>query len=1295
MLSRADGPGPMRCASCGRENRSGARFCDACGTALPPGPAADAAARKIVTVVFADLIGSTSLHEHLDAESARRLMDRYYAALHEAVAGHGGTVVKLLGDGVLAAFGVPRVAEDDAVRAVRAAVAMQRSLPALGTDASGHGLGLRVAVNTGEVVVEGDRADVVGDPVNVAARLQSAARAGEVLVGEETRRLVADVVELAPFGALTFRGRSEPVRAYRVVSLEGTAAPPPTAFVGRDDELRRLTLVHEAALATRRARLAVVLGSPGLGKSRLLDELARRLGAGVAVLRARCDSAVGATLAPISTSLREFLRLDAGVSAATVRAAIEPLLPDDTERGRVADGVAALLADTPHSSEETFFVVRRLLAALATIRPVLVAIDDLQWAEPLLLDLIEHLIAWSADGPLVVVAAARPELRDLRPALAARGALVDDVVELAGLDATAATRLAASVLGAGTLPEPLAARVVATSEGNPLFVRELVRMLVHDGALARQGEQWITGVDLARLEMPPSIHGLLAARIERLRPDERVVLERAAVIGRRFSRAAVAQLVPEDARADLDARLEALRRSDLIEIDAGVTGDDTLLRFHHGLVRDAAYRRLLKETRAELHTRLADWLAARGAGAADSEETIGWHLERAYHHLRDLGPLDADGRRIGERAARRLGVAGHRALARDDVALAASLLGRAIDTLDADDATRGDLALDWCEALLAAGDVGHAARAIDELGRFARGSDRLRAWHVCFAGQRAALTAPETLHPTAGAVGGAAAELAAAGDLAGEAKARSVEAAILARLGQIGASESALDQALAAARRAGDRRRTNAVLAGVPVAALWGPSPVMHATGRCLDVVRLLGMGEGSPAVEAVALRCQGVLEALRGRTDAARRLIASARTMVVELGILQRVLEADLCAGLVELLAGDAPAAERWLRAAHRGLRDQGLAIDAAHAAALLARALLAQGRAGDAEALSHESESLAGSDLKAAIAWRGVRAEALARRGEHAAAVDLAGAAVDLAATTDALLDHADARRALAIALRAGGRENEAAAEDARAIELWRAKGATGCIARTPASVRHTRATGAGERAPAPTWRAAVENAASLAARAPDGGTTAELIATRGDRLALLRVHPDGDEPPGGPQATVRIELVEVDDTGRRIAGHAFRPDELDAAHAELDARYAAGDAAPYPQAGVLLAFCRAFATRDWTALATLLAPEIVVNDHRLLGWEPLRGPSAYVDAVRSLVDLAPDTRLRIDHVRMAEHGALCVTTWTGSREGGAFETPSVTVFRLDEHGRPRQFDQYEVEQLAEALRLLDAIG
>ncbi len=360
-------PLPRPCASCGAHLRASAKFCDECGTATGaapvPTPAADAdGTRKVVTVVFADLAGSTALHERLDAESARLFMEGYYRAMGGAVEQHGGRVAKLLGDGVMAVFGLPLVAEDDAIRAVRAAVDMQRVFREVAERHSNlvGKVGLRVALNTGEVVAKGET-ELIGDPVNVAARLQDQARDGDVVIGESTRRLVATLVTLEPLGSVILKGRDEAVGAYRVVSLEKPASAMTAAFVGRDDEAGRLGAVYDAAVATPAARLAVLLGSPGLGKSRLIDEFARRHAETATILTAHCDAAGGATFAPLAQAIRAVLGLDDGATGEPARAAIAAALPsavDDAERVRVAGGVAALLGGSPTSPEETFFVVR-------------------------------------------------------------------------------------------------------------------------------------------------------------------------------------------------------------------------------------------------------------------------------------------------------------------------------------------------------------------------------------------------------------------------------------------------------------------------------------------------------------------------------------------------------------------------------------------------------------------------------------------------------------------------------------------------------------------------------------------------------------------------------------------------------------------------------------------------------------------------------------------------------------------------------------------------------------------------
>jgi class 3 adenylate cyclase len=567
------------CPTCKSEIDGSLRFCDQCGTALddpatpnpipsPPTRAPDAV-RKTVTVLFADLGGSTGFGERTDPEVARQVLARYHAFLQESIDAHRGTVAKFMGDGMMATFGIPEVAEDDAERAVRAGIDIQVRFARFAAHVEstyGETLTARVGINTGEIVIAAADADLVGDALNVAARLEKACRPGQVLVGDETWRLTRGALAYESLGEVTVSGRTQPVGTYEVATHERTAetvAP----FVGRDAELGRLVTAFEHVRAERAAVLVTVIGSPGLGKTRLSRELAAHVSAdgAAATYEIRCDRSGGSTFAPIADLLRDAAGLEASEpDDAVTHERLGALLRDDADRDRIVDALAGVLGAAPaRSVEETFWAVRRALESLAADRPVLVVIDDIQWAEPKLLDLIDHLAEWVTGVPLLLVGLARPELRELRPAFVEAGRRVAHVVALDGLDVRATEALAAGLLGSA-LPRELVGRLPTSTDGNPLFVRELVRMLVDDGVLRRVADgTWDLAIDADAVEVPPTIQSLLATRVERLPADELRTLELASVVGAEFSVGALQALGGDEAA--LATLLERLRRKELVE----------------------------------------------------------------------------------------------------------------------------------------------------------------------------------------------------------------------------------------------------------------------------------------------------------------------------------------------------------------------------------------------------------------------------------------------------------------------------------------------------------------------------------------------------------------------------------------------------------------------------------------------------------------------------------------------------------------------------------------------------------
>lgn len=1036
------------CPSCEAEQPAGAKFCNQCGSSMvagvapvpgaaPPAPTPTTAVRKSVTALFGDLVGSTSFGEQVDPEAARAALAPYFEILRSTIEDHAGTVAKFTGDGIMAIFGIPEVAEDDALRAVAAGLEIQRRFRAFAEsvrDRHGVVLGMRVGINTGELVISDADEDLVGDVLNTAARLEASCQPGRVTVGEDTWRLTRSSITYEVLGEVRVKGKADPLATFQVVDTGLKTVEENTPFVGRAVELADVRAAFDDAMASSTCRLVTVVGAPGVGKTRLASELRSRVEARSFDLR--FERRGSTTFTPIVELLDE-------LTGSSSPADIARLVGGHSEADRLAGALSSFLGDgESRSTEESFWAVRRLLEHLALDEPVVIVVDDIQWAEPLFWDLLDHLAEW-VSAPVMLLALARPELRELRPELTQPGRRVAASVSLEGLDADTTRELAARLLDTDELPADLVERIPDSTEGNPLFVRELVQMLVDDGVLARTGDRWHLTIDVDAIEVPPTILSLLASRVERLPDDERQVVELASVIGTEFDRGVLGSIAGDDITARLGALIDRLRRKDLVEPSGTWAGDHPEYRFHHVLVRDAAYRRLLKGHRADLHERVGRHLERLGASGGQADVVIAHHYEQVHRYRSELGTVDGATRLLAAQATQRLRAAAEQALAREDLASAGGYTIRAL-RLAADGDERSELLVLGCEALLSSGDVARGAPLVDEL--LARDLDeRLAAWADCFRAQLWSLTDSDRLREASVLTAESADRLESLGDPAGVAKARLVRALILARLGRVGDCEAELDLALGAARTAGDRRRTVAVLGAAPLAALWGPSPVARAGGRCLDVLRLLRITTTSPAVEATSIRCQGMLEALRGKFDSARDKFEISRTTARDLGLRHGLYETELFEGFVELLAGNPVAAEPHLTLARAGLGALGIGADAGQAGALLARSVLQQGRVHEADELAIDALASAGQNLQTAIASRSVLAEIRAAQGRHDEARQYAGEAIEIAERTDAVLDHAMALQAAArVARRAG--DTEAAARFETAVQrLFDDKGVT----------------------------------------------------------------------------------------------------------------------------------------------------------------------------------------------------------------------------------------------------------
>jgi class 3 adenylate cyclase/tetratricopeptide (TPR) repeat protein len=1011
--------------------------------------------RKTVTVLFCDVTGSTSLGEQLDPESLRGVMSRFFEEMSAVIERHGGIVEKYIGDAVMAVFGIPSVHEDDALRAVRAAAEMSDALASLNKELArdrGVTIASRIGVNTGDVVA-GDatarQSLVTGDAVNVAARLEQAASPGEILIGASTNSLVRDAVVAEPVEPLALKGKTAEVSAFRLrevgIGVLGVARREDTPMVGRDRELEEFREAFDRATADRACVLVTVFGAPGVGKSRLTREFLARL-PDATVVRGRCLSyGDGITYWPMIEMLTGVADIIDTDGQEEIRAKIGALLELSRDGSVVVERLAEFLglAGAAASPEETHWAIRKLFEALAADRPLVAVFEDIHWAEPGLLDLIEHIAEWTQNAPILLVCLSRPDLLDARPEWGRQASGATLLLEPLTKDESG--RLISALLGRSDSPVPVSARVTEAAEGNPLFVEQLVAMLIDDGLLEPDGDGWRLTGDLSELAMPPTISGLMQARLDRLPDGEQRVIERGAVEGRVFHWGSVTELSEDLNPAEVGRHLMALRRRDLIGPEEALFGVSAAFRFRHALIRDAAYDRIPKRSRSELHEQHARWLErTAGDRVGEFEEVLAYHLEQAAVLRSELGPLDDHGRELAAEAATRLATGGRRAIARGDLGAAGTLLDRAVDLMDPTDPVRIDLLVRLGTAAIDGGDLERARSALEEARDAShRMSDpgleiraRLALLAVLWQTEPEGVT--ERLEQEARAAIPVLQEL---GDDEGLARAWSSLCEVALMRCHASDMETASEHATYHAERAGDR-------AALSFSAVWrfvapglGMTRPEVAIQRCEEIRAWL---PDDRMVEAHSQIAQGSCASLLGLFDEGRESLRRAEEIFRDLGHKLWLAGIGMNRGWLEVLAGDLDAAEHAFRRAIRMLESIGELGFRSTAAVNLAGVLYEQGRFDETAEMVGMSEGLGASDdLVNNVVGRGIRAKLLARDGKSKASIALAEEAVSLVEGIDFYDTIAAAYENAGEVYRLTGRVDDARRALERALDVYERKG------------------------------------------------------------------------------------------------------------------------------------------------------------------------------------------------------------------------------------------------------------
>jgi len=986
-------------------------------------------ARRPVTVVCVLLRVASGSGIELDPEAYEVVSEQSVSGLTAILERYGGKLAASANERLTGVFGAASVHEDDALRAVRATLearSMFTTETAVLLRRYGVSLACRFGVATGEALVGGSvPLESAGSAGAQAMALAEAAEPGQILIGGQTQELAAAAIETESAGPDRFILRSAQA------AVRPLAPRLDAPLVNRNEELRQLEAACAVASQERVTTLVTVIGEAGQGKTRLVYEIERRLGQRVNVLTGRClPYGEGITFWP----LREVIRQATGGHDSPER--IKALLDGQPDAPEIAARLSLALGPGNQGrldAAEIFWAARRLLEALARARPLVVVFEDLHWAEATFLDLVESLVVQPGRSPVALVCVARPELLELRPAWAA-GTERAISIELTPLAEDFAAELLDSLAEDQRIPPSTRARLLETAAGNPLYLEQLAVSLSE-----QEGSQ-------IRPVLPPTIQALLGARLQRLGPGASSVLACAAIIGKDFGAQPVRELLPPEARDPLGRNLQTLVAKGFVQYEPSDRRPGEEYSFRHILIHEAAYRAIPKSLRAELHHRFADWLEhVLWKSAAKRPEILGYHLEQSVRYLSELRPAEAQSSPLPRRAAVHLEAGGRAAYDRGDALAAVNLFTRAAALLPGDDAVLGRLYTSLGAALTEAGRLGEARATLEDAQRIAAAhGDRGQCAHA----QAQALLLGLKLEPNQAAreiarvVPELRSEFARSHDELGLCQTLQLEAAMHWNHARSAAAEEAWQHAAEYARRVNDRSQLTEILGWLASAALWGPTPAPAGIRRCEGYLDETG---DHPSGQAEILLHMAGLYAMQDEAAIADATLSRAKALLDTLGPTMTAAVTEPAA-FIAMLAGDPVAAEMHLRLEYESLSRMGDKGFLATTAALLAKAIAAQGQGRYAEAvqlIEISQEAAAGEDLSAQIIGQGLSGRILADRGRHGEALELASSAVALAASTDLLSQHADALLDLAHVLAAADRAPDAHAAATQALDLYQRKG------------------------------------------------------------------------------------------------------------------------------------------------------------------------------------------------------------------------------------------------------------